>query len=260
MPRPIWRGVVSFGMVSIPVSLYPAVSEQDLRFHQIHRKCGSRVKYQKWCPVDKEVLEEEDIARAFEVSKGRYVVMEEEDFENLPVPTKHTLTVSAFVEASQIDPVYFDRAFYLEPEETGKKPYALFQKALETKGMAALGKVALRQKESLALLRTSDGRIVMETLHFPDEIRKLEHSGSNTEVDDKELKMALSLVDLLTEDFHPEEYKDEMREALLERIEAKSQGEEIREQPQAEPAEVIDLMEALRKSVETAKSSKKKTG
>lgn len=253
MARPMWRGVVSFGMVSIPVALYPAVQDKDVSLHQVHRKCGSRIKYQKWCPVDHEVVPPEEIARAYEVSKGRYVFVEDEDLEALPVPSKQTITVGAFVNAAEIDPLYFDKPYYLEPEETGKKPYALLMRALEEKGMAALGKVALRNRESLTLLRASGGRIMLETLHFPDEIREHAHEGGKVKVDEKELKMALSLVDLLTEEFDPQKYHDEYREALLERIEAKSQGEEVTEQPETPQAEVIDLVEALRRSIESVK-------
>lgn len=247
---------MSFGMVSIPVSLYPAVQEKDVRFHQIHRACGSRVKQQKWCPVDECVLEPDEIARAYEVSKGRYVIVEDKDLEALPIPTKHTITVEAFVEAVQIDPVYFDQPYYLEPEETGRKPYALLLKALETKGVAALGKIALRQKESLTLLRPAEGRIVVETLHYPDEIRAMDHQGSETKVDDRELQMAQSLVDLLKAPFQPEKYKDEYREALMGLIEAKAHGEQVRQQPEAPQAEVIDLFEALKRSIDAAKTTK----
>jgi DNA end-binding protein Ku len=240
-------------MVSIPVSLHPVVQDRDLSFNQIHRQCGSRIKYQKWCPVDECVVPPEEIARGYEISKGRFVYVEEEDLESLPVASKHTITVDAFVDASAIDPIYFEKPYYIEPEEVGKKPYALLLKALEEKGMAALGKVAIRSKESLTLLRATGGRIMLETMHFPDEIREMPHTGGKVNVDDRELKMALSLVDLLTEEFNPEKYKDEYRDALLERIQAKAQGEEIREAPEAPQTEVLDLMEALRRSIEAAK-------
>lgn len=251
--RPIWRGAVSFGMVSIPVGLYGAVQEKDVRFHRIHRECGSRVKLQTFCPVHERVVTPDEIARAYEVSKGRYVTIEDEELEALPVPSKHTLAVEAFVDAGEIDPVYFDSAYYVEPEEAGKKPYALLVRALEDKGVAALGKLAMRQKENLCLLRAVDGRLVMETLHYPDEIRAREGAKPKVDVDPRELKMAESLVDLLREPFEPEKYHDEYREKLLELIEAKAEGHEVREQPETRSAEVIDLFEALRRSLDTAK-------
>ena len=257
MARPMWRGVVSFGMVSIPVALYPAVQEKDIALNQIHRQCGSRIKYQKWCPVDECVVPPEEIVKGYEVSKGRYVLVEDEDLEDLPIPTKHTIIVGAFVNVAEVDPLYFDKPYYMEPEDTGKKPYALLLKALEEKGMAALGKVALRNRESLTLLRASGGRIMLETLHFPDEIRAHAHEGGKITVDERELKMALSLVDLLTEEFDPTKYQDEYREALLERIHAKAEGHEVQESPAAPQAEVIDMVEALRRSIEAAKGGNK---
>jgi len=242
-------------MVSIPVMLYSAVREHDIHFHQIHRKCGSRIRLQKWCPVDEEVVPPSEILRAFEISKGKYVVIDDEDLEEIPIPTLHTITVSAFVQTEEIDPIYFDKPYYVEPEEAGKKPYALLLKTLEDKNVAAVAKIALRQKESLTLVRASGGRLIMDTLYYPDEIREVEHSETKAKVDERELKMAASLVDLLTEKFDPEKYKDEYREALMERIEAKSQGKDVQEQPEVKEAQVIDLFEALKRSVETAKKA-----
>lgn len=259
MARPIWRGTVSFGMVSIPVALYPVVQEKDVRFHQIHKTCGSRIQLKKWCPVDECIVEPDEIERAYEVSKGKYVVIEDEDLESIPVPTKHTITVSAFVKSEEIDPVYFDKPYYLEPEKTGKKPYALLLKALESKGVAALGKIAIRQKENLTLVRASEGRLVLETLHFPDEIRQPEAAAVKADVDDRELKMAESLIDLLADEFHPENYKDEYREAVLDLIEKKAEGEEIKDQPeQKSEVQVIDLMEALKRSIASAQGKPEK--
>ena len=242
-------------MVSIPVMLFTAVREHDIHFHQIHRKCGSRIRLQKWCPVDKEVVPPAALARTFEITKGKYVIIEDEDLDEIPVPTLHTITVDAFVQTGEVDPIYFDKPYFVEPEEAGKKPYALLLKTLEEKNVAAVAKIALRNKESLTLVRASEGRLIMDTLYYPDEIREVEHSGAKVTVDDRELKMAASLVDLLTEKFNPEKYKDEYREALLERIEAKSQGKDVQEQPEVKEAQVIDLFEALKRSVETAKKS-----
>jgi DNA end-binding protein Ku len=187
-------------MVSIPVALFPAVQEHDVHFHQIHRKCGSRIKQQKWCPVDEEAVAADDIARGYEISKGRYVIIEDEDLDSLPIPTLHTITVSAFVNVQEIDPLFFDQPYYLEPEETGKKPYALLRKALISKNVAAVAKIAIRSKESLTLLRAAGDRILLETLHFPDEIREMPHAA-DVKVEDKELKLAESLIDLLTDLF-----------------------------------------------------------
>jgi DNA end-binding protein Ku len=240
-------------MVSIPVELHSTVREHDIHFHQIHTKCGSRIRLQKWCPVDKEVVPPDEIARGYEITKNSYVTFGDEDLDDLPVPTLHTFTVDAFVELAEVDPMYFDQSYYLEPAALGKKPYALLQRTLEDKGLAAMGKVALRMKESLALIRVAEDRMVMETLFYPDEIKAMEHTGGATKVEDRELKMAESLVDLMTEKFDPSKYKDEYRDALMERIEAKANGQEVREAPEVKETEVIDLFEALKRSVESVK-------
>lgn len=260
MPRSIWNGVITFGMVSIPVGLTTAVQEKDIHFNQIHKKCGSRIKLQKWCPHDEEVVSNDEIVKGYEYSKGSYVIMTDEDFESVPVPTKHTIEVIAFVKAEEIDPIYYDSTYYIEAEDAGKKPFALLMKAIKSKGVQPLAKIALRSKESLCILREgTDGGIMLETLFFPDEIRKApDQKLDDVKVDEKELKMATSLVEMLEEKFDPSQYEDEYRKALMERIEDKVAGKEVQHVPEAAPAKVVDLMEALKKSLEEAK--KKKTG
>lgn len=257
MARSLWNGVISFGMVSIPVGLNSAVSEKDLSFNQIHTVCGSRIKLQKYCPVCERVVENSELAKGYQYSKNNYAILTDEDFEAVPVPTKHTITVLAFVKQDEVDPIYFDATYYLEPSEAGKKPFVLLAKALEEKGVSALGKIALRHKEVLCMVRFSGGQLMLETLFWPDEIKKPEDQKlDKVTVDDRELKMALSLIDLLADDFHPENFQDEYRAALLERIEAKVQGHELKEAPVPEATRVIDLMEALKASVEAAKKGK----
>jgi DNA end-binding protein Ku len=260
LPRSIWNGVITFGMVSIPVGLTTAVSEKDISFHQLHKKCGSRIKYQKWCPHDEEVVSNDEIVKGYEYSKGNYVIMTDEDFEDVPVPSKHTIEVIAFVKSEEIDPIYYDTTYFLEAGEAGKKPFALLMKAMQGKKVQALGKIALRQKENLCVIREGDeGSVVLETLFWPDEIRKApDQELGDVKVDEKELKMAHSLIEMLEEEFEPEQYKDEYRKALLERIEAKVEGKEVQHAPEAAPAKVVDLMEALKRSLEEAK--KKKAG
>lgn len=260
MARPIWNGVITFGMVSIPVGLTTAVSEKDLSFNQLHTECGSRIKQQKFCPVCNRTVESTEIQKGYEYSKGHYVVMEEKDFDELPVPSKQTITVAAFVKESEIDATFFDTSYYLEPGELGKKPFALLMAALKERDVCALAKVALRNKESLCVIRLSNGTPVLETLYYPDEVRvPSDHKLGDISVDDRELKMALSLVDLLTAEFNPAEYKDLYREKLLERIEAKVAGQEITVAPVAQQTQVVDLMEALKQSLEAA-LQKKATG
>lgn len=261
MPRSIWNGVISFGLVSIPVGLYGAVSEKDVRFNQLHKECGTRIKQVKTCPHCDKAVEADQIERGYELSKGHYVVVTDEDFETLPVPSKHTIEVTSFVRAEDVDPIYFDQSYYLEPTDAGKKPLALLMKALEEKKVLAVAKVALRNKENLCLLRPLNGRVVMETLYWQDEIRKPEDSNlESVNVDEKELKMAMSLVELLEGEFHPEEYKDEYREALMERIEAKQHGGELTVAPEPREVRVVNLMDALKASLEEAQKSKEKSG
>jgi len=257
MPRSIWNGVISFGMVSIPVKLYTATEDKDISFNLLHKECGSKLKQLRWCPVHERAVEWSEIARGYEYEKGEYVVMDDSDFEKLPLPSKHTVELSAFVDASQIDPIYYQRTYYLEPEEKGVKPYALLMKALKDKKLTGVAKIAIRNKEQLAAVRPMDGTLVLETLYYPDEIREVPTEITNTKVSEKELKMAEALIDLLKDDFKPEEYKDEYRDALQKLIEAKLEGQEIAAPKAARPAKITDLMTALKASVEAAKKGQK---
>lgn len=261
MPRSIWNGTISFGLVSIPVGLLTATTEKDIRFNQLHKVCGSRIRLQKFCPTCERVVEADEIERGYELSKSQYVVVTDEDFEALPVPSKHTIEVTSFVKAEEVDPIYFDTSYYIEPSDAGKKPLALLMNALVEKNVIAVGKIALRSKENLCLLRPMGGGIVLETLYWQDELRKPEESGlDKVKVDEKELKMAMSLVDLLSAGFEPEEYKDEYREALMERIEAKAHGQALVTAPEPKEARVVNLMEALKASLENAQKQKTKSG
>jgi DNA end-binding protein Ku len=259
MPRSIWNGVISFGMVSIPVKLYTATEDKDISFNLLHKECGSKLKQLRWCPVHERAVEWNEVARGYEYEKGEYVTMEDSDFEKLPLPSKHTVELSAFVDAEQIDPIYYQRTYFLEPEEKGVKPYALLMKALKDKQLTGIAKIAIRNKEQLAAVRPMDGTLVLETLFYPDEIRESPVEITDTRVSDKELKMAEALIDLLKDDFRPEEYKDEYREALQQLIDAKLEGQEIAAPKVARPAKITDLMSALKASVEAAKKGGKAT-
>jgi DNA end-binding protein Ku len=257
MPRSIWNGVISFGMVSIPVKLYTATESKDISFNQLHEECGSRIRQLRWCPVHEREVQRDEIVRGYEYTKDQYVVLEEDDFEKLPLPTKHTIDLNTFVDASQIDPVSYEKTYYVEPDETGVKPYALLMRALEEKKLTAVAKIALRNKERLCALRPAEGTLMLETLFYPDEIR-VEQGVDRPEVkvSQKELQMAYSLIDLMTDDFKPDEFKDGYREALMETIEAKLEGAEVVAAPEAPESKVVDLMSALKQSVESAKTRK----
>jgi DNA end-binding protein Ku len=257
MARSIWKGVISFGMVSIPVKLYTATESKDVALNMLHEECKSRIKQKRWCPVHDREVGWDEIARGYEYAKDQYVVLTEEDLEKLPVASKHTIQLSAFVDAKDIDPTFHEKSYYLEPDETGVKPYNLLLRALESKGLTAVANIAIRNKERLCALRPSDGSIVLDTLLYADEIRSEDRPRvPEVMVSEPELNMAQALIDMLSQDFKPEQYHDQYREALLAAIEAKLQGEEIVEAPAAPTPKVTDLMAALKASVEAAKKGK----
>jgi DNA end-binding protein Ku len=256
MPRSIWKGVITFGMVSIPVRLFPATEDKDIRFHLLHEKDHSRIRFKRFCSKEEEEVPSEEIARAFEVTKDQYVEISDEDLDKLPLPSKHTIELSAFVKAGEIDPIYYEKSYYLEPEETGLKPFALLAKTLVAKKVAGVAKIALRNKEQLCALRTLDGTIVLETLHYPDEIREHEQHLPKVSVSEREIDIASSLVEALSEEFAPSKYKDHYREALVELITNKTEGREVVAPEEAGVAPVTDLMAALRASVEAARKRK----
>lgn len=258
MPRPIWKGAITFGMISIPVRLYGATESKDLAFNTLHRECKSRLRQKRWCPVHDREVTADEVVRAFEYVKEQYVEIDDEDLEKMPIPSKHTIELTSFVKQAEIDPVYFERTYYLEPEQVGLKPYALLMKALKSKQVSAMAKIALRNKESLCVLRPSEhGVLMLETLFYPDEIRTQDLPESpDVLVSQPELNMALSLVEMLEEPFDPKKYTDDYRNALLEVIEAKRSGQEMVAQPEAPMPKTVDLMAALKASLEAAKKGK----
>jgi len=256
VPRSIWKGVITFGMVSIPVQLCPATQEKDVRFHLLHKPDHSRINFKRWCATEDHEVDQDELVKAYEVSKDQYVEITDEDLEKLPLPARHTIELSAFVNSDEIDPIYYEKSYYLEPEETGVKPYALLIKVLEKKGVTGVASIAIRNKESLCALRPSDGTILLETLHYPDEIREREDSLPEVSINERELAIASSLVDALAEPFDPSKYHDHYREALLELIKAKTEGREVVVPESEAPGQVTDIMEALRASLEEARKRK----
>ncbi len=243
-------------MVVIPVKLFTATESKDISFHLIHEECGGRIKQVRWCSTEDREVPYDELARGYEYAKGQHVILDDEDFEKLPLASKHTIELAAFVDARQIDPTYYEKSYYLEPAEVGVKPYALLLRALEEKGLTAVAKLAIRNKERLCALRPNGGTLMLETLYYPDEIRAERGQFNDVKVSDAELKMAFSLIDAYAEDFAPEKYHDDYREALMELIEAKLQNREVVEEPEPVPSNITDLMAALRASVEAAKKAK----
>lgn len=252
--RSLWKGSISFGLVNIPVRLYTATEEKSVRFNLLHRVCRTPIKYQKVCPRCDTEVSQDELVRGYEVDRGRYILVEDEELESLPLATSRQVEIVDFVELTEIDPIYYNRSYYLEPDEGAQKPYALLRRAMAETGKIAIAKVAIRQKESLACVRVGrDSALVMETMFFPDEIRSAERlAGIPAEVDvgERELAMAIQLVENLTQPFDPAKYEDEYRKALLELIEAKVEGEEVEPlAPVSRAGKVIDLMEALEASL-----------
>jgi DNA end-binding protein Ku len=258
--RSIWKGAISFGLVTIPVKLYSATEQKDVSFHQVHREDGGRIRYRRVCTIDGEEVPYSEIAKGYELATGEMVVLSDEDFEDLPLSTSRRIDVLQFSPAEQIDPIYFAKSYYLEPDAQGAKPYVLLRDALERSGQVAVVKIALRQRESLATLRVRDGVFVLETMLWPDEIRVPDFAflEEDIEIRAQELKMAESLISTMVDDFDPSVYHDSYREALQQVIEAKVAGQEV-VRPEAgveEAGPAVDLMAALRASVEAAKKER----
>jgi DNA end-binding protein Ku len=258
--RAIWKGAVSFGLVSIAVKLYSATEEKDIRFHQVHRTDGGRIKYKRTCSIDGEEVTYDDIAKGYDIGGGEMVILTDEDFADLPLTTSHAIDVLEFVPAEQVDPIMYAKTYYLEPEGQAAKPYILLREALADADRVAVVKVALRQREQLATLRVRDNVLVLNTMLWPDEIRTPDFAflDEDIEVRPPELAMAGSLIDSMAGDFAPEEFTDNYRAALQEVIDAKVEGREIVAPEEAEeaPAGAVDLMAALKASVERARKAR----
>jgi DNA end-binding protein Ku len=255
--RSIWRGAVSFGLVSIAVKLYSATEDKDIRFHQVHATDGGRVKYKRVCSIDGEEVEYRDIAKGFELPDGQVVILTDEDFEDMPLSTRREIEVLEFVDQDQIDPIHFEKTYYLEPEGPAARPYVLLRQALENAGQVAITKIAIRQRESLAALRVLDGVLTLHTMRWPDEIRTPDFAflDEDISVRPQELKMAEALIASMTGEFDPTEFTDDYREAMTALLEAKQSGGEVQQVPEVpdDGAAVVDLMSALRRSVERAR-------
>ena len=254
--RSLWKGAITFGLITIPVGLYSAIEERDIHFHMLDSRDGSRIRYQRVSAVSGKEVPREDIVKGYELEKDRYVTFTDEELERIPSESCRTIDVVQFVDESQIDPIYFQSSYYLAPEPSGTKAYALLAEALEGSGRVGLAKITLRNKERLSVIRARDGVMMLETMNWPDEIRTPPFDPADRPAaSPKEVEMAERLIDELTEDFDPERFHDTYRERLEQAIQAKVEGEEISLAPEAPPSEeVSDLMEALRASVEAARS------
>jgi DNA end-binding protein Ku len=257
MAKAFWKGVISFGMVVIPVKMYVATEAKNLSFHLLHKKCLTRPKQVLHCEQDDEYFALKDTVRGYEYAKEQYIVLSEDDFKKVPVKTSHSINIEGFVESQDVDSIYYQSSHYLEPEELGAKPFALLNEVLAKTKRVGIAKVAFQRREHLCALRPLDDIMVLQTMYYQDEITS--HSGLSSpkpKLSEAELKLAASLVTAMSTAFRPEQYKDEYHMALKQLVEAKLKGVEMK-MPEEPKAEIADLMSALKASLETAKKRSK---
>ena len=258
--RPIWSGTISFGLVSVPVRMFPATNSKELRFHFLHRKDLTPIAYEKVRRDDRQPVDPDEIVRGFEIEKGRYVPLEDDDLDRLDIELTHSIDICDFVDLDEIDPVYFRKAYYLLPAEGAEKPYSLLVRALEETAKVGIAKVVIRNKQHLAALRPYDGVLLLETMYYADEVRRpdaLDGDLGKPKLQTAEVEMAMSLVENLSDSFKPEKYDDTYRKELLDLIRAKAEGELLPQPAEEEGGEVVDLMDALRESVERTKKQRR---
>jgi DNA end-binding protein Ku len=261
MPRSIWTGAISFGLVSVPVKLYSAVSSKTVRFHQLHAADGVRIQQKRVCPADGEEVAYDDIVKGYEIAPDRYVVITPEELASIQPQKTRTIDIEDFVDLSEIDPIYYDHAYYLAPGTGGAKPYRLLLEAMRASEKVAIARFVLRSKEQLVAIRPMDGVLAMATMNFADEVVPAdsleELPDDDATTNERELQIARQLVESLAAPFDPDKYRDSYREAVLEMIERKAQGEEISVQPPPErPTAAPDLMSALQASLEQVRGKR----
>ena len=259
MARAIWSGTISFGLVSVPVRMFTATDSKELRFHFLDRRDLSPIGYEKVSKEAGKAVPPDEIVRGFEIEKGRYVPIDDEDLDRLDVELTHSIDICDFVDLDEIDPIYFRKAYHLLPQDGAEKPYRLLVRALDETGKVGIAKVVIRNKQHLAALRPYDDVLVLETMYYADEVRKPEAVDGDARLQKAEVEMAKSLVENLSAEFDPEKYDDTYRKELLELIRAKAKGKDLPEPTQDEGGEVVDLMQALRESVEQTTKQRKKT-
>ena len=260
--RTLWKGSISFGLVNVPIKMFTATAKESISFRQLHTKCNSPITYQKYCPRCEEVVESDAIVSGYEYEKGKYVILKDEDFDNIPVASTRTIDIVDFVDLTEIDPVFYSKSYYLSPSEGGEKAYLLLSQALKETSKVAVAKITIRDKESLACVRVlENGTICLETMFFPAEVRnsgelRIGDLVNKIKISDAEMKMAIQLISSLSTHFTPEKYTDEYREELLKIIRAKVEGAEVHLPERTVSGKVVDLMDALRASLELAQKDR----
>jgi DNA end-binding protein Ku len=261
-PRAIWTGAISFGLVNVPVRVYSAITEHDLHFNLLHEPDGGRIGYQKVCKAEEKPVPDDEIVKAFEVEKGEFVVLDDEDFDAAAAEAgAKSIEITDFVPYDDIDPIYFERTYYLGPEDGSEKVYALLREAMEKAGLAAVARFVMRDRQHVGVLRVREGAITLERLYFADEIRPVKDiAPGKLKVDAKELKLASSLIEQFTGDWEPERYTDDYRDRLMDVVKRKQKGETVTPPAAEDGEEPADLLEALRASVEASKQGARSKG
>ncbi len=256
--RPIWKGHLTFGLVTIPIKLYTATDPKDIRFRLLHKSCLSPIQNKRYCPQHDQIVDWNDVVRGYEYAKGKFVPLTEQDLESVPIDTAGTVSVTSFVTLDEINPLYYEKSYYLAPDEGGQKAFRLLHDTMSEVSRVAVGKVVIKEKEHLVSVRPHDGALVLSTLYYADEVRAIDEIPElpvQTKIHPNEKKMAHQLIEGLAAEFAPAEYADDYRQALEKVINAKVEGETF-EAPSRKPEKVVDLMEALRRSLQVTRKEK----
>ncbi|MBI4276963.1 MAG: Ku protein [Armatimonadetes bacterium] len=257
--RPIWKGHLTFGLVTIPVKLYVATESKDVRFRLLHQSCLTPIQNKRFCPHHNEIVEWNDVVRGFEYAKGKFVTLTDEELDNVPLETAGTVSIVAFVDPQEINPIYVEKSHYLAPDEGGAKAFRLLHEVMGEASRVAVGKVVIKEKEHLVAVRPHDGALVMSTLFYADEVRAVKDIPElpvEAKLHPNEKKMAMQLIEGLAGEFRPEEFQDGYRDALQKVIQAKVEGEAVAAAPARQEEKVVDLMDALRRSLQMAKKER----
>ncbi|WP_085521775.1 non-homologous end joining protein Ku [Tuberibacillus sp. Marseille-P3662] len=260
----MWKGSISFGLVNIPIKIYAATENKDIRFRSLHEECHTPIKYQKYCPTCETTVENNDIVKGYEYESGKFVTVSQEEINEIKGETTRSVEIMDFVNLDDIDPIYFNKSYFIGPNDQGEKAYALLKQALDDTNKIGIAKITMHSKQHLAIVRCYEQGLLMETIYYPEEVRDVGNVpgiDQDINVDDKELNTAKQLIEQLTAEFDPEKYTNEYREDLHDMIEAKINGNEIAKPEQApEKENVVDLLSALQKSIDETDESTEKTG
>ncbi|WP_407307767.1 Ku protein [Desulfosporosinus sp. SB140] len=254
----LWKGSISFGLVNVPVKMHAATESQEFKFNYLHKECQQRIRSIKKCPHCDQEVDMADLVKGYEYEKDRYVILEDEDLASLEQPMSRSIDILDFINLNEIDPIYYEKSYYLSPEEAAQKAYRLLSKAMEESGKVALARITMRSKQHLACLRVFEDGLVLETMHYPKEIRHMDLVWDRIVPTETELTMARQLIDNLAHPFEPEKYRDELHEQMAEMIESKVAGESFKVEAPAKGGQVVDLMEALRASIAITEQEKGK--